>query len=236
MQRIFLSFLALSLMMTAISCKTLEEIVETVTEEPLTTAEVAKGLKLALELGVGEGSEKLSLVDGYFKSPYKILLPEETEKVIDKLKIVPGFSDLEEKLTLRLNRAAEDAAKSAKPIFVDAIKGMTFDDAMNILMGDKDAATTYLHGRTYDALFSEFQPVILNSLEQVYAQQLWEEASTAYNKIPFVNKVDTKLDSHVTNKALVGMFGMVETEERAIRADVSKRTNDLLKKVFGAQD
>lgn len=219
-----------------VSCDTLQQVVDTVSEQPLTTAEVAKGLKQALEIGVGEGSEKLSALDGYFESPYKILLPEETEKVIDKLKIVPGFGDLEEKLTLRLNRAAEDAATKAKPIFVDAITEMTFDDAMNILLGEKDAATTYLQSKTVQKLTAEFQPIILNSLKEVYAQQLWEEASTAYNKIPFVNKVDTQLDQHVTAKALDGMFGMVESEERAIRSDISKRTNDLLKKVFAKQD
>ena len=219
------------------SCDTLQSIADTVIEDtPLSTSDVAKGLKMALEIGVGEGSEKLSALNGYFESPYKILLPEETEKVINKLKVVPGFKDLESKLTERLNRAAEDAAKKAKPIFVDAITGMTFDDAMNILMGDKNAATSYLQDKTLQKLFNEFQPVILQSLEDVYAQQLWEEASTAYNKIPFINKVDTKLDKHVTDKALVGMFGMVEKEERKIRSDVSKRTTDLLKRVFAKQD
>ncbi len=218
------------------SCDTLQQIVDTASDQPLTTAEVARGLKQALEIGVSDGADKLSSLDGYFASPYKILLPEETEKVINRLKVVPGFGDLEEKLTLRLNRAAEDAAKKAKPIFVDAITSMTFDDAMDILLGSNDAATNYLQQRTMDKLFAEFQPVILNSLEEVYAQQLWSEASTAYNKIPFVSKVDTQLDRHVTDKALVGMFGMVEKKEQAIRSDVSERTNDLLRKVFAKQD
>jgi len=234
MKRLFaLSLLSLFLLP---SCDTLQQIVDTASDTPLTTAEVARGLKQALEIGVSDGADKLSSLDGYFESPYKILLPEETQKVVDRLKVVPGFGDLEEKLTLRLNRAAEDAAKKAKPIFVDAITSMTFDDAMDILLGSNDAATNYLQRKTMNALVAEFQPVILNSLEEVYAQQLWSEASTAYNKIPFVNKVDTQLDRHVTDKALVGMFGMVEQKEQAIRTDVSERTNDLLRKVFAKQD
>lgn len=202
----------------------------------LSQEEAGNGLKEALNQGVGEAVSFLSAKDGYFKTPYKILIPTEAQKVVDKLKNVPGFENLEADLTERMNRAAESAAAKAKPIFLAAIKGLTFKDALNILTGNPDAATRYLERTTSDPLYEEFLPVIQQSLDEVNARQLWRSAATAYNKIPFVTKTNTELDSHVTQKALVGMFSLVEKKEKGIRSDVSLRNTDLLKKVFAKQD
>ena len=178
----------------------------------------------------------MSLTDGYLKSIHKILLPPEASEIINKLKVIPGFTDIEQKAIEKINRAAEDAAKSAKPIFVGAIKQMTFQDATNILMGDKNAATTYLHGSTNSQLYNEFNPVILNSLNKMGAVDYWEKAINKYNQIPFVKKINPRLDDYVTTQALKGLFGMVEKEERDIRQNVSRRTTDLMKRVFAKQD
>lgn len=202
----------------------------------LSQDEVGNGLKEALNIGLSEATDFLSAKDGYFGSPYKILMPEEAQKVVGKLKMIPGFSNVEADLTERMNRAAEDAAQKAKPIFLSAIKKMSFSDALNILTGNKDAATRYLEKSTYDALYAEFKPVIQASLDKVNARTYWKEATTAYNKIPFATKTNTELDDHVTKMALVGMFGLVEQKEKAIRSNPSLRTSDLLKKVFAKQD
>lgn len=202
----------------------------------LSSEEVGNGLKEALNEGVEKAVDFLSAEDGYYKSPYKILVPEEARQVTSKLKAVPGFNDAEDKLEELLNRAAENAAEKAKPIFVSAIKQMTFQDAMNILMGNKDAATRYLEKTTSDDLFSEFLPVIQQSLDEVNAREYWRSAVTAYNKIPFVKKTNPKLDDYVTQKALEGMFSLVEKKEEDIRENSGSRTTDLMKKVFSKQD
>ena len=206
-------------------------------DTPLTTGEVSSGLKEALNLGITKGATILSQKDGYFKSVYKILLPEEARNITNKLQGIPGFSELEQTILEKINRGAEDAAKKAAPIFADAIKQMSFSDAMNILMGDKDAATLYLKQATFEKLFAEFNPVIVESLDKFQARKVWSDAFNAYNKIPLVNKqVETDLGTYVTNQALTGLFQMVEKEERNIRKNVSARTSDLLKKVFAKQD
>lgn len=215
------------------SCDTLQQLSGGL--EP-TTAEIAQGLKQALELGISEGATLLSQRDGYFKSEYKILLPAEARKVTDKLKFIPGFSDVENVILEKLNRAAEDAATSAKPIFVNAIKQMTFDDAVNILMGPDNAATQYLDLRTHDPLYNEFHPVVVTSLNKFNAIAYWADAVNAYNKIPLVEKVNPSLDQYVTEAALDGLFGMVAKKELQIRTDINSRTTDLLKKVFAKQD
>ncbi|MCO6487467.1 MAG: DUF4197 domain-containing protein [Phaeodactylibacter sp.] len=202
----------------------------------LTTAEVAAGLKQALEFGITEGAQRLSREDGYYKSPYKILLPPEARKITDKLQNVPGFRAVEETILEKINRGAEDAAKKAKPIFVNAIKQMTFSDAMDILMGEDDAATQYLHRTTFDPLYQEFNPVIIESLDKFNARQYWADAVNTYNSIPLVEKANPSLDDYVTREALKGLFSMVEKKERSIRNDISARTTDLLKKVFAKQD
>lgn len=202
----------------------------------LSTAEISAGLKQALEFGIGEGAQRLSQKDGYFKSPYKILLPPEARKVTEKLKNVPGFGEVEEIVLEKINRGAEDAAKKAKPIFVDAIKQMAFSDAMDILMGADNAATQYLNRTTSDKLYEAFNPVIVESLDKFSARDYWADAVNAYNKIPFVEKANPDLDDYVTREALEGLFSMVEKKEKQIRTDLSARTTDLLKKVFARQD
>ena len=193
-------------------------------------------MKQALEFGISEGAQRLSRENGYFKSPYKILLPEEARKITDRLQNVPGFAQVEEVILEKINRGAEDAAAKAKPIFVDAIKSMSFRDAMNILMGNKDAATQYLHRTTYQSLYREFNPVIVSSLDKFNARDYWSDAVNAYNKIPFVDKANPDLDDYVTEEALEGLFAMVEKKEREIRNNVSARKTDLLRRVFARQD
>ncbi len=202
----------------------------------LTSAEVASGLKQALDFGIAEGVQRLSQEDGYYKSPYKILLPPEARKITDKLQNVPGFRSVEETILEKINRGAEDAAKKAKPIFVNAIKQMTFSDAMDILMGEDNAATQYLHRTTFEALYQEFNPVIIESLDKFNAREYWTDAVNAYNSIPLVEKANPDLDDYVTREALNGLFSMVEKKERNIRNDISARTTDLLRKVFAKQD
>ena len=229
--RIFILSLCFALCLP--SCDTLQQLSGGL--EP-TTAEIGQGLKQALELGISEGATLLSQRDGYFKSQYKILLPAEARKVTDKLKFIPGFSDVENVVLEKLNRAAEDAAASAKPIFVNAIKEMTFEDALNILMGPDNAATQYLDLKTHDPLYNDFHPVIVTSLNKFNAIEYWADAVNAYNKIPLVEKVNPSLDQYVTEKALDGLFGMVAKKELQIRTDINSRTTDLLKKVFAKQD
>ena len=202
----------------------------------LTNGEISSGLKQTLEIGIGKGSDRLSALDGYFKSQYKILLPPEARKITDKLQKIPGFSQVENILLEKINRGAEDAAKKAKPIFVNAIKQMTFEDALNILMGTDNAATGYLNDKTNVQLYDAFNPVIQESLDKFQARKYWSDIVEKYNKIPFIEKANPNLDNYVTTQALKGLFAMVEKEELNIRKNVSARTSNLLKKVFAKQD
>jgi hypothetical protein len=230
------SVLLLCLSFAACDVQNLIDISNTVLNGDVTSQEAGLGLKQALEIGIGTGATMLSQKDGYYKSAYKILLPEDVRKVTDKLKVIPGFTDVENILLQKINGAAEDAATKAKPIFVDAIRGMTFNDAMGILMGNKNAATAYLQNKTQTQLYNEFNPVIVNSLNKFNAIEYWGNLVTKYNSLPFVTKLNPRLDDYVTTSALNGLFSMVEKEERDIRANVNRRTSDLMKKVFAKQD
>ena len=202
----------------------------------LSNVDVGNGLKEALNNGVADAVKFLSATDGYYKSPYKILIPEDARKVTKRLAMGPGWDGVERKLEEKMNRAAELAAAKAKPIFIKAIKGMSFRDAMDILMGDKNAATTYLHDATFKSLFDEFMPVIQQSLDEVNARTYWRSAVGAYNKIPFTKKANPELDDYVTKMALKGLFSLVEKKELDIRENVASRSSDLLKRVFSKQD
>jgi len=197
------------------------------------TDRTGAGLKEALNVGVEKAVQSLSAKNGYFGSPYKILIPEEAQKVINTVKRVPGFQDVDKKLTGLMNEAAELAVKKATPIFVSAIKQMTFQDAKSILMGEQNAATSYLKKTTNDQLYDSFLPIIRESLEKVNALSYWKTVVNAYNKIPLTKPLNPKLDDHVNKKALVGLYSLIEKKEAGIRTDVSQRTSDLLKEVFG---
>ncbi len=205
-------------------------------DTPLSNEEIGTALKEALDQGVGKAVTSLSAEDGYLQSPYKILLPEEAQAIVSRVSALPGFGNVEQDLTLRINRAAELAAKKATPIFVNAIKGLTFQDAMNLLMGQEDAATRYLESNTSSALAGEFRPVIRAALDEVNANEIWLRVVTAYNKIPLVKKTEPELDAYVTDRALGGMFGLIEVKETELRENPALRNTELLRKVFARQD
>ncbi|TVR83275.1 MAG: DUF4197 domain-containing protein [Saprospirales bacterium] len=228
--------LVFTLLISACSSGDVRRILEGVAEQPLTTQEVALGLKEALNNGVESGVNFLSVRDGFLKTDYKIFLPSEARVVTDRLQIIPGFSNVEEIVIERINRAAEDAVGRAAPIFKDAILSMSIQDAWGILQGEDDAATQYLITRTRNSLYFEFQPVILDALNKFDALDYWESAVNRYNSIPFVDSVNPRLDDYVTNRAMDALFGRIAIEELAIREDVSRRTSDLLKRVFARQD
>lgn len=201
---------------------------------PFSQDEAGRAIKEALTNGITKGVEKVSATDGYFGNPkIKIPFPESAKKVETAMRQA-GMGAQVDKVVLTCNRAAESAAKSATPIFIDAIKKMTINDAINIVNNkQQDAATQYLKKNTTDQLVVAFKPSIKAALDAVGATRYWTEIMTQYNRIPFHSKVDTDLPDYVTRKAIDGLFYMIALEEEQIRKNPMGQASDLLKKVFG---
>lgn len=201
----------------------------------LTNDEIVAGLKEALSVGARNSSDKLSAQDGFFANALiKVLMPEEAKKVESTLRSI-GMGNMVDKAILSMNRAAEEASKSAAPIFVDAITSMSIGDALGILRGNDSAATSYLKGKTTLQLTNAFRPVIEDALQKVNATKYWKDVFETYNRLPTTtNKVNTDLSGYVTEKALAGLFYQVALEEQKIREDPAARVTDILKKVFGS--
>ncbi|MBB5396415.1 DUF4197 domain-containing protein [Mucilaginibacter sp. AK015] len=220
------------------SCDTLNQVAQTTIQQygTPTTFEINNGLKQALEIGTGKSSDQLSAVNGFFgNAAIKILFPPEAQKVEQTLRSI-GLGKLADNVILSLNRAAEDAAVQAKPIFVNAIKQMTLTDVTNILLGSRDAATQYFKRTTTLQLSAKFKPVIQNSLNKVGATKYYTDAASAYNKIPLVSKINPDISDYVTQKAIDGLFVEIAKEELNIRQNLSARTTPLLQKVFAYYD
>ena len=201
-----------------------------------TTGEINSGLKEALEKATGISAEKLGAKDGYLGNlDVKILFPEEAKNIESTLRSI-GLGSMVDQVVTSVNRAAEDAAIEAKPIFTNAIKQMSITDVKNILLGDKNAATSYFNTTTSPELTEKFSPIIDTSLKKTDATKYWSDVITRYNKVPFVKKVDTDLTAYVTKKAIDGLFIEIAKEELKIRESISERTSPLLKKVFGYAD
>ena len=198
-----------------------------------TTGEINAGLKEALEKATGISTARLSSKDGYLGNlDVKILFPEEAKNIESTLRSI-GLGSLVDQVITSVNRAAEEAAIEAKPIFEDAIRQMTITDVKNILLGEQDAATQYFNKSTSPQLTEKFSPIIDSSLKKTDATKYWADVMSNYNKVPFVKKVDTDLTAYVTKKAIDGLFVEIAKEEVKIRESISSRTTPLLKKVFG---
>jgi ribosomal protein S17E len=237
MKKILLLTVAFSLHSCAQVQQTLNQLPQLSSQIPgVGGVDIASGLKEALNKGITQQVSKLTAVDGFYKNEaVKILMPAELQKVDATLRKI-GLGSLADEGIKVLNRAAEDAVKEATPIFVSAVKNMSFTDAKNILLGNDTAATSYLQGSTTTALYGKFNPVIKSSFEKVGADVVWTKIINKYNTIPLVKKVNPDLTDYTTNQALAGVFKMIAVEEKEIRNNISARTTPLLKSVFAMQD
>jgi hypothetical protein len=202
----------------------------------LSNTEIVGGLREALEVGTKNASARLSKENGFYgNSLVKVLMPEEAKRVESTMRQM-GMGDLVDKTILSMNRAAEDAASSAVPIFVNAITSMSIQDGISIVRGGNGAATNYLKSKTTRDLTEAFRPVIQSSLDKFNVGTYWSQLFNAYNRIPTtVNKVNPDLPGYVTERALAGLFLSISEEENKIRTNPAARVTDLLSKVFGAK-
>ncbi len=219
------------------SCAELQQVAEEVNKNrTLSEGQIAEGLKQALNKGIDEQVTKLTQENGFYGNDLvKIGLPEELQKLESGLRKI-GMGNLADEGIKALNRTAEEAVKEATPIFINAIQNMSINDAKNILLGDRNAATNYLKSQTKTELYNKFQPVVNKNFSKVGADQIWENIISKYNKIPLTENVNPDLTDYVTNRALDGVFTMIEIEEKEIRAKVNSRTTELLRRVFALQD
>jgi len=233
------------------SCAELMTVLDTVTTAAsLTEGEVVEGLKEALITGARNSAQRLAAENGYFgDEAIRILLPEEAQIIVDNITKIPGGDKLVQDVILKINRAAEDAAREVAPIFVNSVRQMTIGDAFGILKGEDDAATQYLHRTTYNDLFNLYNPRIQTSVEKdivgnISTQDSWDALTGQWNKfatslagrLAGFSPVETRLGDYLTHKALDGMFLKVAEEELKIRKDISARVTPLLQKVFGSLD
>lgn len=200
----------------------------------ITQQEAALGIKDALGQGLNRSVFQLNSVDGFFKdAAYKILLPPDAKKIENTLRTI-GFGSMVDKAILQINRGAEDAAGFAKPIFIDAIKSMTLQDAIGLVRNGDTSATHFFRVKTNQKLMDAFMPVINASLTKVDATKYYGDLVSKYNNLPTTfKKINPDLASFVTERATLAMFDLIAKEEVNIRTNFAARSTDILKKVFG---
>lgn len=231
-------FLYLILLVISMSsCAELQQISEEIARSGvLSEQQIANGLQQALSKGVNEQVSKLTQEDGFYSNALvRIGLPEELSTLESTMRNF-GLGNLADEGIKALNRTAQQAVKEATPIFLATIREMSFDDARNILLGEKTAATAYLREKTQTELYQRFEPIVNDNFQKVGADQIWQNVIQNYNQIPFTKSVNPNLTDYVTNEALKGVYKMIEIEEQQIRNDVGERSSDLLRRVFALQD
>lgn len=238
LKKLILSFTTI-LFVSGCTTQQITETLKTISGDentPVTTSEVALGLKAALERGVSVGADQLAITDGYLGNPkIKIPFPPEIQRVETTLRDM-GLNRLVDDFVTTLNRGAERAAEEAKPIFLSAIRQMTIEDAWAILRGSENEATLYLERTTSNELRSKFMPHIESALQTTGATKYYSDIVDNYNRIPFVQRVNPDLVGYATDQAIAGMFVKIAEQEKSIRENPSQRTTDLLRRVFGQLD
>ena len=193
---------------------------------------ITAGLKQALEIGTTNAVAVTGTLDGFFRNEaIKILLPERLRRFESTLRAV-GLGPQVDEVVLGMNRAAERAAPAATRIFVDAVRGMTFDDARRVLTGGNTAATDYFRERTTDALAGAFRPTVERAMDEVGVVRQYRALLDRARLIPFLDVEGLELEPYVVSRALDGLFHVVAEEERKIRTDPTARVTDLLRQVF----
>lgn len=202
----------------------------------VTESEAGQGIKEALSQGLVNAVLRLNKEDGFFRDAlYKVLLPPDAKKIESTLRNL-GFGSMVDKAILQVNRAAEDAAGAAKPIFIDAVKSMSISDAIGLIKNGDTSATHFFRTKTTDKLIAAFLPIIKTSLDKVDATKYYGDIVSKYNSLPTTfKKLNPDLPGYVTDRATFALFDLVAKEEQNIRQNAAARTTDLLKKVFGAK-
>jgi hypothetical protein len=236
--------LALGSTLVISSCEILTAVADTAlsttpSAPSLTNDEVISGLKEALSVGIKNGAGNASKLDGFLgNSLIRLPFPPDAIKMREWC-MGKGMDKQVNDFETTLNRAAEEASKEAAPIFINAIKEMSIADGFGILKGADNAATNYLREKTTAQLITAFSPKVNTAIQTVNLTKYWEPLTKAYNATTFISgnaKVDTDLGKYITDRAIVGLFKLVETEELKIRKDPIARVSDILKKVFSTLD
>lgn len=248
LKKIKTTYLILSAVIIFTSCDTLIKTAGTIIESNATPSitEISAGLRQALSVSVDTAVYRLNQVDGYYMDQaVKLVLPPETNQVVEYARRVPGLDTKIEEFVIQINRSAEDAALAAAPIFKEAITKMDINDATQILQGADNAASIYLKDKTYSKLVEQYKPLFAESLKKpllagVSADKSWNDISSLWNR--FANSfagdmlklepVNIKLEDYFTAKALDGLFVKIELQEKEIRNNANARVTTLLQKVF----
>ena len=205
----------------------------------LSNEDIVGGLKEALDKGAQCAVDSASQTNGFYKNEaLYIATPDEAQKAKDYA-IKAGMQGKVDEFEKSMNRAAEEASKTAAPILLHSIKNMSVKDGYEILKGKDNAATRYLKKSTKDSLTTVFNPIVKKAMEKVQVAKYWSPIMTSYNKTTRFSgqkKIDPDLEAYITKKTLKGLFKLIAKEEKKIRKDPAARSTELLQSVFGEQD
>ena len=231
--------LCLLLMLSLSACNVFQSIaqVPTIDQNSHSQEEIRRGLKEALHVSTDTSVRKASAVNGFLANEaIKIAVPEEAQRVIEKTRKIPivnkAIARVMENFEENMNRAAEDAAGDAKEVFKEVIQNITFQDVVQILNGEDNAATQFLENNARQSLYDRFYPIVDNSMSKKNIDQTWSQVTGLYNQ-HVGGEIETDLNKYITDKALDGLFYLIAEEEAKIRKDPMHRVTEILQKVFG---
>ena len=202
----------------------------------LAQKDASAGVKAALERGADIAVQLLGKQDGFWgNDKVRIPLPEWISKAERALKMIGKGRDIDD-LKLGINRAAEQAVPQAKKLLSDAVKSMAVQDAKAILTGGDNSVTDFFKGKTEKPLNDKFLPVVTAVTDRIGLAKQYNALAGQVEQTGLVKlkPEQRKVETHVTAKALDGLYYMIGEEEKKIRKDPVAAGSDILRRVFGA--
>ena len=199
----------------------------------LSSAQASSGLKEALSRGVTTAISETGKPGGYENNPLiKIGMPDRLKSVEKGLRMI-GMGSQVDKFEHSMNAAAEQAAPAAKNILMQALKSMTFDDAMKILTGGNTAGTEYFKRTTSAQVSDAFRPIVVKAMASNGVTDEFDGLMKSASQMPFVKAQSLDINNYVLEKSVDGLFTMMGEQEKQIRSNPAARVTPLLKAVFG---
>ena len=213
----------------------IENIIKDLSEKKnnsISEKEAYNGLKEALTIGVTKSCENASNIDGFLKNDLiKIKFPQEAKKIKKSLKKI-GLEKQIDEFIVSMNRSAEEASKEASQILLKSIKNININNALSILYGEENSATTYLYDQNHEDFRNKFKPIIEKSISNNKVAANWNKIMKTYNKLPLTENINPNINEYILEKTIDGIFVLIAQEEKKIREKPENRISELLKKVF----
>ncbi|WP_156457951.1 DUF4197 domain-containing protein [Sphingomonas sp. Leaf412] len=192
-----------------------------------------EALQRLLEISTGRAVERLVAGNGFLNDPAaRLPVPPELSRGREGavLGALLNARPVQQQLSLMVNQAAGEAADRAAPVIFDAIRRLTFADALGIVRGGPTSATDYLERSVGTGIVDAMLPGVGQVLRGFDGNGVLGPVLGAATGVNVV-----AIQRVVAVQAARSLFGAIGREEAAIRRDPRSARDGLVEALLGGR-